>query len=511
MSDPFTTIDWATQIVLIQKRFESSLRAGETLDSLESWLDQVPGEFREQLKSVLQDCTAMIGQESIETRVLMSDAALGSAQLGSGQLGSDQGSNEAFVFDRDRESKTAVDRCQTFCGLADRARRDLQQHLEEKTFSAGEQLLGQGQQARGLYLILNGSVDVIDVQTGERIDCDGAGSVLGEMSLLTGQPCSAEVTATSAVSALVLSEESYRQLTAAHPELEIALSQLVSDRLGGRRHDALCGKIIGDYRLNHCISRGGMGVVYEATNAVSGGLVALKMLRHRFIYDNEVKGRFDQEAELLRNLRHPHVVALRDHFLAYRTRFLVLDLCDGADLFRVIRTHGPFAEPEVRAVMGQIAKGLQYAHAAGVIHRDLKPGNVLVDRDGKIRLTDFGLSKLIESEVEDRKAVGTPSYMPPEQFQSSQVGPEIDYYALGCVACEMLTGQLLFPATSWREMLWFKKSQQPGPDWPAINVSCELRQVILAMLQPIASDRKCDLQALSCWAENLDGLFTSSE
>src|SRR6056297_1314200 len=107
---------------------------------------------------------------------------------------------------------------------------------------------------------------------------------------------------------MVLSTDSYRELIARHPELEIALSQLVSDRLGGRRHDALSGKAIGGYRLARCINRGGMGVVYEAKRegSESSDDVALKMLRHRFIYDDQIQTRFDQEAELLEALKHPN-------------------------------------------------------------------------------------------------------------------------------------------------------------------------------------------------------------
>ncbi len=498
--DPETTIEWPTQIAMICQRFEAALRAGETIDGLDVWVRQVPEHLRSELRAQLEQCRAEASPGSVETRILSSDAALGCAI------------NHDALFSTDQESHDrAIQECDTLQGLSKAAVEALNEQLKPRSFASGTQLLQQGHQAAGLHLILSGTVDIVDTGTGERIDCDGAGSVLGEMSLLTGQPCSADVIATSDVEALVLSNEGYHEITSAHPELEIALSQLVSDRLGGRKRDALCGKVIGDYRLVQCINRGGMGVVYEARKVGDNESVALKMLRHRFIYDDQMLSRFDQEARLLEDLIHPNIVSFRDHFLAYRTRFLVLDLCDGSDLFRVLRVRGPLDEETVRAILGQIAEGLLYAHDSGVIHRDLKPGNVLVDRSGQVRLTDFGLSKLLESEVLEGKAVGTPSYMPPEQFRSENVGRECDWYALGCLICEMLTANILFFGGNWMEMFEVKSRKKPSAQWPNVKCSRELRKVIHGALQPKVRDRNVDLEAISRWAENVGGLFGSPD
>ncbi len=494
-SDAETNIDWSIQLAMIRLRFEAALRAGETFDGLDVWLRQVPENVREQLREELEICRDKAHPESVETRVLSSDAAIGQAVP-----------DDLFSTDK-LTSENAVRGCRTFQGLSSDAMAALETELQPKSFPSGTLLLLQGEMARGLYLILSGSVDIIDTATGERIDCDGAGSVLGEMSLLTGQPCSAQVVATSDVHALFLSADGYRRLTDQHPELEIALSQLVSDRLGGRKHDALCGKVIGDYVLDRCLNRGGMGVVYEAHHATTGKSVALKMLRHCFIYDDQMKGRFDQEADLLGNLEHPNVISIRHHFLAYRTRFLVLDLCDGADLFHVLMARGPLDEPTARAILGQIARGLLYAHESGVIHRDLKPGNVLVDRQGQVKLTDFGLSKLIKSEVKEGKAVGTPAYMPPEQFRNDNAGPACDWYALGCLACELLTGEILFDGRNWMELFNRKRKQFPSADWPDIDASEELKRIIRDSLQPKVGQRRMNLTLISSWARPVDGLF----
>lgn len=497
-SDANTHIDWTSQISMICKRYAAALSAGETIDGLDWWLAQVPEQIRSQLRAELETCQADFNATGAETHVL--------EDWSDGRWSAESADPESTDAESIR-SRSALGRCRAFLGLAANAFTALEAELLPQSFSAGTVLIEQGAPAPGLYLLLSGSVDIMDARTGEQIDCDSAGSVLGEMSLLTGQPCSAQVIATSDVEALVLSGDGYRKLQKDHPELEIALSQLVSDRLGGHRHDALCGKQIDDYRLVHCISRGGMGVVYHAQQVDTGQSVAIKMLRHRFIYDDHIKDRFDQEAEVLGALVHPNIISFQEHFLAYRTRFLVLDLCDGADLFRVLQDHGALDEAQTRAILGQVAEGLCYAHQEGVIHRDLKPGNVLVNRQGQVKITDFGLSKLLASEVLGPKAVGTPAYMPPEQFCSDDASPHCDWYALGCLACEMLTGQMLFGGGSWMEIFRSKRQAIPSDDWPKIDASEELRRVLQGALQPDAKRRYLDLDAMSRWAAPIEGLF----
>lgn len=490
MFDAVTTTDRVRQISIIRQRFEAAVQAGETVDGLEAWLDQVAQSDRSEIRDALELCRSETHAGSVERRLVSSDVAL--AFFGD--------SLTSFSADG-RNDSLAVAECTTFDGLSLEATLGLQERLTKQRFQIGTKLLHQGEAARGLYLLMDGSVEIVDAETGQRIAVDGAGSVLGEMSLLTQQPCSADVIATSDVTAMTLSTADYDALKVAHPELEIALSQLVSDRLGGRQHDALCGKTLGGYQLVRCINRGGMGVVYEARAVDGGDPVALKMLRHRFIYDEPMKYQFDREAELLADLRHPNIVSFREHFLAYRTRFLVLDLCDGTDLFQLLFVRGRLDEPTVRSILGQIAKGLLHAHHCGVVHRDLKPSNVLVDLDGRVKLTDFGLSKLIESEALEGRGAGTPAYMPPEQFGNESVGPECDWYALGCMACEMLTGSILFGGYDWRQLYLSKQVREPSSDWPEIDASDELREIIQGALWPKAKDRRLDLQAIADWAD----------
>ncbi len=480
-------------------RFVEAIHAGETIDGLDSWVNQVPHALREKLRLRLRQCLREHSGPSVETMILSSDAVIPS------------GAVTQLSFGEKPDENSAISQCSTFRGLSSEAINRLAEELELISIPSGSVLLEQGTPARGLYLIISGSVDIIDSSTGERIDCDGAGSVLGEMSLLTGGLCSAGVIATSDIEAMILSTDGYQRLKSQHPELELALSQLVSDRLGGRPHDALCGKSLGGYLLHKCINRGGMGVVYQAEHEGTGDPVALKMLRHRFIYDEKMQHRFEQEAQLLSSLEHPNIIRLRSHFVAYRTRFLVLDLCDGADLYRLLHSHGSFAAETSKSILGQIAAGLLEAHQRSIVHYDLKPGNILVDRDGRVRITDFGLSRLLEAEGFDAKAAGTPAYMPPEQFRADEPICESDWYAFGCLAYELVTGDPLFYGSDWAKLYDRKVAAVPNDQWPTLDAvdDDELANVICQCIQPSVQQRKLDLVELSRWAKNVPELFAS--
>jgi serine/threonine protein kinase len=201
---------------------------------------------------------------------------------------------------------------------------------------------------------------------------------------------------------------------------------------------------------------------------------------------------------------------MRGHFVAYRTRFIVLDLCDGADLRQLLRRSGPLGEEIARGILGQIAAGLQHAHRHGILHLDLKPANVLVDRAGQVAITDFGLGRLIESDGCDKEVVGTPLYMPPEQFAMTDVGPHCDWYSLGCMAYELLTGERLFGAEDSRNLLR-QKSRIPSESWPAVSASEDYRQSIRTALQPLVDHREIDLDEVATWARPVPELVVGFE
>ncbi len=492
-------------IEAVCQEFRQALLSGEvaacgssTFD-FESWLARVDPPLRPRLAHHLTHLQFQHLSAIGETSDLMStnlDFSLAQPMIHAGH------SHLVSNLSEHDASHQVVFNCATLSRLPHEAKVALASQIQRREFAPGELLIQQGQPGPGLHLLQSGRVEVIDSASGQstRIDFDGPGSVLGEMSLLTGQLCSADVVAVLPVVALVLPVEAFESLRCEFPELEIALSQLVSDRLGQRPHDALCGKTLGGYRLVHCISRGAMGVVYEAVDERDGQRRALKMLRHRFISNERALSRFDFEVNLLSRLRHENIVRTHGHFLAYRTRFLILDLCDGADLKRMQIRHRKLCEATVRSVLGQIAAGLKYAHQQGALHLDLKPANILVDNRGNVSITDFGLGRLIRSDGCVDSIAGTPSYMSPEQFKGVDIGPACDWYSLACLAYELLSGHLLF-AEEDLAMMFNRKHYLASDIWPAMDISDELRGILHAALEPMVEYRHLDLDLLATWAQ----------
>ena len=391
----------------------------------------------------------------------------------------------------------ALDGLRTSCLI------DIANRLTWRSYEAGELLLQEHSEAQGLYFILGGVVEIrTSSNDGQRIiDQSGQGAIVGEMSLLTGARCTADVVAIKPVKALVLSHADYQSLREKHEELEVVLGMLVAERLGSRDWDALCGKTLNDYDVQRCLRRGGMGVVYEAVHPQHEQPVALKMLRHSLIHDEQAVKCFEQEGHLLESLNHPNIIAVHEIFAAYGTVFLSMDLCDGDDLTNVLASHGPMNEELARRLLGQVAAGLQYAQSHRVIHCDLKPTNVLIDRDGTAKLCDFGLAEMLDTTSKRSGALaGTPRYMAPEQLSALGVGPECDWYSFGCLGYEMLAGQPLFAEANIVELSSCKANWFPPDVWKfPVPISDELQHLLTHSLHPLPEERRLDLGEIAEW------------
>ena len=201
------------------------------------------------------------------------------------------------------------------------------------------------------------------------------------------------------------------------------------------------GSTVGGYRIDSLIARGGMGVVYRATQLALERPVALKVIARQLADDEKFRRRFLSESRLAAQLEHPAVVPVYDAREDDGELIVAMRLIEGGDLRKLIDRDGPL-EPE-RAVhlLGQVAEALDAAHAAGIVHRDVKPHNILIEGE-RAYLSDFGLAKAYAETGPGSGAsiVGTVEYMAPEQWRGERVGPAADVYALGCVLYEALTG-----------------------------------------------------------------------
>jgi tRNA A-37 threonylcarbamoyl transferase component Bud32 len=207
-------------------------------------------------------------------------------------------------------------------------------------------------------------------------------------------------------------------------------------------------KYFGDYELVEEIARGGMGVVYKARQTSLNRIVAVKMILAGQLASEADIRRFYTEAEAAANLQHPNIVAIHEVGEHEGRQYFSMDYVQGQNLAALVR-EGPLPPARVAEIVKTLAQAIQYAHQRGILHRDLKPQNVLIDEHGRPRVTDFGLAKHsgTDSNLTQTGAVmGSPSYMPPEQAagQHDQIGPRSDVYSLGAILYQLLTGKAPF-------------------------------------------------------------------
>jgi len=219
------------------------------------------------------------------------------------------------------------------------------------------------------------------------------------------------------------------------------------------------GAVIGGYQIDSLLAEGGMGVVYRARQVELDLPVALKVIRPEWAYDEDFRARFKREARLAASLHHPHVVSPQDFGDHEGQLYVVMPLIPGTDLGVVIEREGPLAPPRAADVIAQVAGALDVAHLSGLVHRDVKPANVLlVRRENREHayLTDFGVAKAMRSETKITRLgqlPGTPGYVSPEQINGDALDARTDVYSLGCVLCEALTGSVPYPRQTPAAML----------------------------------------------------------
>src|SRR5215510_9536303 len=227
---------------------------------------------------------------------------------------------------------------------------------------------------------------------------------------------------------------------------------------GRFRPGALFGR---RFRITGLLGRGGMGEVYRANDLELGQPVALKFLS-TFRFDQRARNRLRNEVRLARQISHPNVCRVYDIGEAQDELYLSMEYVDGEDLGALLKRIGRLPADKGTQIARKLCAGLAAAHAKGVLHRDLKPGNIMIDAAGEVRIMDFGLAAVAAQLGGNEVRSGTPAYMAPEQLAGREASVQSDVYALGLVLYEIFTGKAPFQGKNAEDLLRLKESSHPA-------------------------------------------------
>ena len=242
------------------------------------------------------------------------------------------------------------------------------------------------------------------------------------------------------------------------------------------------------------VNRGSMGVIYKAQDKVVGDIVAIKLLNDYLCQDPTAVKRFKSEARATKKLSHPHIVRIHDMFESGRKLFLSMEYIEGTDLKRMLASKIQFSEDMIRHYFLQIADALAYAHSLGIIHRDIKPANVMITPFNTVKITDFGIAKILKTDAITKSGtavIGTPLYMAPEQIIGKNVDARSDIYALGIMLYEMVGGHPPFSEGN----IEYHHVNTEAPLLEG-DISDVFRAVIMKMIQKKQEERYQSIQEI---------------
>jgi len=308
-----------------------------------------------------------------------------------------------------------------------------------------------------------------------------------------------------------------------YPAACVVLAMLGSRIIYGLNRDVAAARELGSYRLNKLLGKGGMGEVWRAVHRLLARPAAIKLILPRVLGTEEssaggnVVQRFEREAKATASLQSPHTVALYDFGRTEEgTFYYVMELLDGLDLESLVNRFGPMPAERVVAVLKQACRSLAEAHDAGLVHRDVKPANIMVCRYGRefdfVKVLDFGLVALqAQHKTDDPKltadgiAGGTPAYMPPEIAEGKPVDGRTDLYALGCVAYWMLTGHTVFEGETPMGVILSHVSEPPPPmaRRSEVEIPKELEEIVMACLEKSPDRRPLNADELLARLESI--------
>jgi tRNA A-37 threonylcarbamoyl transferase component Bud32 len=315
--------------------------------------------------------------------------------------------------------------------------------VTHKRVKAGERFIAQGDTGDAFYVIQQGSCVARVEKSGEThtVGRLGKGDIVGEMAILTGEPRSSHVDAETDMELWVLTCSQFEKIAGQHPDLRTFLTELVAGRFASRKVTA--DRKIGKYLITDIVGRGGYSIVYKGIHTDLSMPVAIKMMRHNLAMDPHFQNKFKGEAKLIAQLNHPNILRVYDIEEAYRTLFIIMEYLEGMSLKDLLEKSQRITYQDTLNILTQVCAGLGHAHDQGIVHLDIKPGNIFVLPTNQVKILDFGLARPRGSELFG--FVGTPFYRAPEQMDCGPIDERADIYSLGITAYEMVTGKKPYP------------------------------------------------------------------
>ena len=347
---------------------------------------------------------------------------------------------------------------------------------------AGKRFITQGQDGDVAYIIQRGSCQLIVEKEGDMhpVGHRGEGDIVGVMALLTGEPRNAHVEAETDMEVWVLKRDQFKHFSKEQPGLLSFLTELVADRFDSKR--PMADRTIGKYVATDVIGRGGFSIIYKGLHLGLNMPVAIKMMRHDLAVDPDFLSNFRNEAKTIASLDHENIIKVYDIEERFQTVFLIMEYIAGEPLIKMLKRLKTIPPSLAIRYLIQICSGLQYAHSRGIIHRDVNSSNIIVQRDDRLKILDFGLACPIGTE--DFSSLGTLAYMAPEQITGDAMDERTDIYALGITTYEMIVGNRPFPEDDihiLEEMHLNQDIPDPAAEFP--DLSKDLQRFVIKCCQ----------------------------
>lgn len=381
----------------------------------------------------------------------------------------------------------------------------LAEAMQEVTIPAGAEILKEGEVGDEMYVLESGRVQIQvsgDPATGREGFSRSlqAPAIFGEIALITDEPRTATVSASTEIRCRTIGRPVFDGLVKRNPTAAAFLTRAVGERL----LEANTIRKVGKYEIVGRLGSGGVATVFEARQPNLGRTVAVKMLSHSLIHHPGFTEHFAKEARLSAQLNHENIVRVYDTESAWGTKFIVMEKLSGKMLADLIYEGARLSWDDVRRLLREICQGLHYSHAKGLLHRDVKPSNIFITDEGKVKLLDYGIAVEVEnSAATTGRTFGTPHYMAPEQVRGHQLDGRSDLYAVGIVAYELITGDVPFDSEDTRDLLRMHlNATLPDPRYRVPDLPTDLVQFIYTCTAKSPGQRFEDCAAAAAY---LDG------